>query len=140
MGFEAAMLNSRKASSRACGPLPSRAGAAAGLGTDPKGSVFIPNPKARLFEQVREVLRFHHYALRTEETYLQWIKRFLVFHRRSPIPHPLPLSTPHDPSPGLRPPSSVQPERGHPMGEGSVGEGQLQMADTQGWQHPRTMG
>jgi hypothetical protein len=32
-------------------------------------------------DQVREVLRFHHYALRTEEAYVQWIKRFLVFHR-----------------------------------------------------------
>ena len=26
----------------------------------------IPNPKARLQEQVREVMRFHHYSLRTE--------------------------------------------------------------------------
>jgi len=27
----------------------------------------IPNPKARLREQVREVMRFHHYSIRTEE-------------------------------------------------------------------------
>src|SRR5258706_9850047 len=47
------------------------------------GAVFMPNPKARLFDQVRDVLRFHHYALRTEEAYLQWIKRYLVFHRAS---------------------------------------------------------
>jgi integron integrase len=26
-------------------------------------------------------MRFHHYAIRTEGAYLQWIKRFLVFHR-----------------------------------------------------------
>ena len=32
-------------------------------------------------EQVREVMRFHHYSSRTEEAYWQWIKRFLVFHR-----------------------------------------------------------
>jgi hypothetical protein len=44
----------------------------------------IPNPKARLREQVREVMRFHHYSLRTEEAYLQWIKRFLVFCRDHP--------------------------------------------------------
>jgi hypothetical protein len=25
----------------------------------------IPNPKARLLDQVREVLRFHHYSLHT---------------------------------------------------------------------------
>jgi integrase len=43
--------------------------------------VLVPNPKARLFDQVREVMRFHHYAIRTEKTYLQWIRRFLVFHR-----------------------------------------------------------
>ena len=47
----------------------------------PGGPLFVPNPKARLFDQVREVMRFHHYALRTEEAYLQWIRRFLVFHR-----------------------------------------------------------
>ena len=44
-------------------------------------SLFIPNPKARLFDQVREVMRFHHYSLRTEKGYVQSIRRFLVFHR-----------------------------------------------------------
>jgi len=39
----------------------------------------IPNPKARLREQVREVMRFHHYSLRTGEAYWQWIKRFIFF-------------------------------------------------------------
>ena len=41
---------------------------------------FIPNPKARLREQVREVMRFHHYSVRTEEAYWQWIRRFIFFH------------------------------------------------------------
>ena len=41
----------------------------------------MPNPKLRLREQLREVMRFHHYSIRTEEAYWQWIKRFLVFHR-----------------------------------------------------------
>jgi len=27
----------------------------------------IPNPKARLLDQVREVMRFKHYSVRTEE-------------------------------------------------------------------------
>ena len=40
----------------------------------------IPNPKARLLDQVREVIRVKHYSLRTEETYLQWMKRFIFFH------------------------------------------------------------
>ena len=31
-------------------------------------------PKAqRLVDQVREVMRFHHYSYRTEETYVAWI-------------------------------------------------------------------
>jgi integron integrase len=40
-----------------------------------------PNPKAPLREQVREVLRFHHYSLRTEKAYWQWVRRYLAFHR-----------------------------------------------------------
>jgi integron integrase len=42
----------------------------------------IPNPKARLFDQVREVMRLKHYSLRTEQTYLEWIKRFIFFHQK----------------------------------------------------------
>jgi integrase len=40
---------------------------------------FHPNPKLKLMEQVREVLRYHHYAYRTEQTYSQWIIRFIHF-------------------------------------------------------------
>lgn len=40
---------------------------------------FRPNPKLKLMEQVREVLRYHHYAYRTEQTYSQWILRFIHF-------------------------------------------------------------
>jgi hypothetical protein len=36
--------------------------------------------KPRLFEQVRDQMRLHHYSLRTEETYLHWIKRYILFH------------------------------------------------------------
>jgi len=32
------------------------------------GAAHISNPKARWFDQVQEVLRFHHCALRTGET------------------------------------------------------------------------
>src|SRR5260370_41839295 len=41
---------------------------------------FIPNPKARLLDQVREVIRFKYYSIRTEQAYLHWIKRFIFFH------------------------------------------------------------
>jgi integron integrase len=40
---------------------------------------FKPNPKLRLMDQVHEVLRYHHYAYRTEQTYSHWILRYLHF-------------------------------------------------------------
>ena len=36
--------------------------------------------KPRLLDQVRDRLRVKHYALRTEEAYVDWIKRFILFH------------------------------------------------------------
>ena len=45
------------------------------------GPGLVPNPTGTLFEQIREVMRFHHYSLRTEKTYCAWIRRYLVFHR-----------------------------------------------------------
>jgi hypothetical protein len=41
----------------------------------------IPNPKARLREQFREVCRFRHLSERTEEAYWGWVRRFLVWAR-----------------------------------------------------------
>ena len=32
----------------------------------------------RLLEQMRAVIRARHYSLRTEETYLGWVKRFIL--------------------------------------------------------------
>jgi hypothetical protein len=40
---------------------------------------FIPNPKLRFLDQCREVLRFKQMALRTEESYVDWIRRFIVW-------------------------------------------------------------
>ncbi len=37
--------------------------------------VVIPNPKLKLMDQVREVLRVKHYAIRTEQAYCEWIRR-----------------------------------------------------------------
>jgi len=34
----------------------------------------------KLLDQVRDVLRFKHYSLRTERTYCDWIARFIRFH------------------------------------------------------------
>src|SRR5215831_20499617 len=41
---------------------------------------FVPNPKLKLLDQVSEVMRFKHYSIRTETTYREWIKRFILFH------------------------------------------------------------
>ena len=38
------------------------------------------NGKVKLLDQVREVIRVKHYSLRTENTYVDWIKRFILFH------------------------------------------------------------
>jgi integrase len=40
---------------------------------------FKPNPDLKLMDQVREVLRYHHYAYRTEQSYCQWILRYIRF-------------------------------------------------------------
>ena len=42
--------------------------------------------KPRLLDQVRDALRVRHYSLRTEASYLQWVKRFILFHNKR---HPL---------------------------------------------------
>jgi integron integrase len=34
----------------------------------------------RLLDQVREVIRKKHYSIRTEQAYVQWIRRFILFH------------------------------------------------------------
>ena len=43
------------------------------------GTPSQPEPP-RLLEQVREAIRVRHYSLRTEGTYVGWIKRFILFH------------------------------------------------------------
>jgi integrase len=45
----------------------------------------VPNPKLRLLDQVREVLRLRHYSIRTEQSYCDWIRRYIRFHRGADI-------------------------------------------------------
>lgn len=40
---------------------------------------FHPNPKLKPMDQTREVLRYYHYAYRTEQTYCQWILRYIYY-------------------------------------------------------------
>lgn len=48
-------------------------------------------PKPRLLDQVREAVRARHYSKRTEKTYADWIKRFILFHGKR---HPLEMDEP----------------------------------------------
>ena len=47
---------------------------------------FSHNPttekKPKLLDQVRFAIRTKHYSLRTERAYIQWIKRFILFHQK----------------------------------------------------------
>jgi len=36
----------------------------------------------KLLDQVREIIRIKHYSYRTEQTYIEWIKRFIFFHKK----------------------------------------------------------
>jgi integron integrase len=36
----------------------------------------------KLLDQVREIIRTKHYSYRTEQTYVEWIKRFIFFHNK----------------------------------------------------------
>ena len=42
--------------------------------------------KKRLLDQVREKMRLKHYSLKTERSYIGWIKRYILFHGKR---HPL---------------------------------------------------
>ena len=51
----------------------------------------IPTPfpgaaKPKLLDQVRHRCRLRHLALSTEQTYVGWIRRFILFHHKR---HPL---------------------------------------------------
>jgi Phage integrase, N-terminal SAM-like domain len=42
--------------------------------------------KPKLLDRVREAIRIRHYSGRTEEAYVSWIRRFILFHDKR---HPL---------------------------------------------------
>jgi hypothetical protein len=49
-----------------------------------------PGPP-RLLDRVRQQIRVRHYSLRTETSYVNWIKRFILFHGKR---HPQDLGAP----------------------------------------------
>jgi len=51
-------------------------------------------PSARppkVLDRVREAIRARHYSLRTEEAYVGWIRRFILFHNKR---HPAEMTEP----------------------------------------------
>jgi integron integrase len=52
----------------------------------------MPNDEPpRLLDRVRQVLRVKHYAIRTEEAYVGWIRRYVLFHQKR---HPQEMGMP----------------------------------------------
>jgi len=45
----------------------------------------------KLLDQVRETIRLKHYSIRTEEAYVNWIKRYILFHNKR---HPREMGRP----------------------------------------------
>jgi len=48
-------------------------------------------PPKRLLDQTRDILRLKHYFIRTEQSYLSWIKRYIIFHDKR---HPKDMGRP----------------------------------------------
>src|SRR5439155_19098964 len=47
--------------------------------------------KPKLLDQMRHVLRLKHLSIRTEKAYVQWAKRFILFHHKR---HPADMGAP----------------------------------------------
>ena len=50
-----------------------------------------PQHPPKLLDRVRQVLRRKHYSYRTEQSYIQWIKRYILFHNKR---HPKEMGAP----------------------------------------------
>ncbi|NJN31022.1 MAG: hypothetical protein HC824_11765 [Synechococcales cyanobacterium RM1_1_8] len=40
-----------------------------------------PEPR-KLLDQVRDAIRLRHYSYRTEQAYVHWIRRYILFHNK----------------------------------------------------------
>ncbi len=50
----------------------------------------LPKPK-KLLDRVRDALRTQHYSYRTEQSYVQWIRRYILYHNKR---HPAQMGLP----------------------------------------------
>ncbi|WP_176211947.1 phage integrase N-terminal SAM-like domain-containing protein, partial [Acidithiobacillus thiooxidans] len=41
-----------------------------------------PSNPPKLLDQLRARIRTMHYSIRTEEVYTDWVRRFILFHRK----------------------------------------------------------
>src|SRR5947207_11688916 len=58
----------------------------------PQNVTTAPQPlKRKLLDQVRDTIRRKHFSIRTEQTYTEWIRRFILFHNKR---HPREMSEP----------------------------------------------
>jgi integron integrase len=39
-----------------------------------------PRPKTKLLDRAREIMRLRHYSIRTERSYTNWMRRYILFH------------------------------------------------------------
>ena len=58
---------------RILAPFPDYSLTPPGRGGGRGSELVLPNPKLRLMDQVREVLRVKHHAIRTEQAYCDWV-------------------------------------------------------------------
>lgn len=48
-------------------------------------------PPRKLLDRVRDAIRLKHYSYRTEQSYVYWIRRFILFHNKR---HPSEMNAP----------------------------------------------
>ncbi len=48
-------------------------------------------PPRKLLDQMRDILRTQHYSIRTETSYVDWARRFILFHNKR---HPKDMGVP----------------------------------------------
>jgi len=51
----------------------------------------MDKPPKKLLDQVRDLIRLKHYSIRTEQSYIPWIKRYIYFHKKR---HPKDMGVP----------------------------------------------
>jgi integron integrase len=42
----------------------------------------MSKPKKKLLDQLRETVRLKHYSIRTEQTYVGWVRKYILFHNK----------------------------------------------------------